>query len=110
MPISNPSATISFPDPQIHTIAPPATEVDVTDDATMVVPASNDRKGLTIVNSHFTSVYFDVQSTVSNSIWMFVLAPGAFYEMPQPVFTNAIYATTSNGGDGKLHIREITVL
>jgi hypothetical protein len=107
MPISNPvvQTNINFPSPELLETA----NRDVTVNSatgTQVLPLNAFRRGLTIHNNHFNTVYFDVVSHNNILTFMFSLAPGAFYEMPYPGFHNALYAISS-GGNAELLVREI---
>jgi len=103
MPISNPGYT--SPSIVTATVTNKITN-SVSTTAAVIIPANENRRGLTILNSHTSIVYFDIGGDPTVTDYMFLLSPGNFYEMPLEIpFTGAIHALTS-AGSGSLQIRE----
>ncbi|MBD2365189.1 hypothetical protein H6G36_29230 [Anabaena minutissima FACHB-250] len=103
MPISNPASVAQLQLPTATT----GTEVSnsLSDTSSVLAAANTNRKGLAIYNTLSQTVYIDVANTVSESNYWFKLEAGAFYEMPEPIYTGIIYAMLATG-TGSVEVRE----
>jgi hypothetical protein len=104
MPINN-SLNITIPSTVVTTTtATPITNSLSTTKTT--IPLNISRKGLTIFNPLSSTVYVDFGTDVTASDYMFKLDSGAYYEMPQPIYTGAISMILASG-TGSVEIREL---
>ncbi|AKG21269.1 hypothetical protein [Calothrix sp. 336/3] len=105
MPISNPSPTFS----NTETVSTQAPQISnsLSTTASVLVASNSNRKGLTFFNSSDKTIYVDFSNSVTTSDYAFKLAPDAYYEMPQPIYTGAFHAILSTG-TASIEVREFS--
>lgn len=105
MPINN---SLTFTMPSAFSSAATCTQLTNTLSTTASSIAGNtNRKGLTIFNTLSVAVYVDTANTVTSSDFWFKLDAGAYYEMPEPIYTGALHMICASG-TGSVEIRELS--
>lgn len=106
MPLNNPSTNVTVTDPSSATSTRITGATSTT--AAQIIPANENRKGLTIYNPSTITVYIDSIASPTASQHQFYLASKGFYEMPDnKIYTGAFYAIAASGTP-TLEIRELT--
>jgi hypothetical protein len=104
MPLYNPPATFSLP-VDTSSSAGELTH-SLSNAASMIAPANQNRKGLTIFNTLSQTLYIDVSNAVTTTNYMVPIPPGALYELPATkIYIGALYGILASG-TGSVEIRE----
>jgi hypothetical protein len=77
-------------------IAYPITKQLTAATATLILGNDSLRKSATIFNGSSETIYVGYNNTVSNSNYSIRLSSGKGYEFPNPIFTNQIFAYSTN--------------
>lgn len=106
MPITN---TLNFAVSGSTATASSATEKtnSLSTTASNPITVNANRKGLTIFNTLSVDVFVDIADTVAANNYMFKLPAGSFYEMPEPIYTGALWLICASG-TGSVEIREFS--
>lgn len=91
-------------------VATTATLSNVGDSATNVTidAANSARKGLILVNDSTASVYVKYGATASATSYTVFLGPGAYWEMPKPIYTGIIDGIWTSDAGGNMRVTELT--
>lgn len=106
MPLFNPVlVTVSSPVSTSVTRSTVAVPANIAN-AVVLVAVNANRKTLTLLNRSTGTVYLEKGAAPTATVHAVAIAPGGYYEEPQPVFTGEFQGLWSAaGGDGVL-VRE----
>lgn len=84
------------------------TNVNDTASSTSLLASTAGRLGATIFNDSTSSLYVKYGATASATSFTVKLDPGAYWEMPMPIYTGAIDGIWSADASGAARITEFT--
>lgn len=82
--------------------------VNDTASSTQLSAANANRKGWSVTNDSSSILYINFGATASTTAYSVQLAPGAYYEMPAPIYTGVINGIWSGDSTGAARITELT--
>lgn len=85
------------------------TNVNDTASSTSLLASTAGRLGVTVFNDSTSTLYLKYGTTASATSFTVKIPPGAYWEMPLPIYTGAIDGIWSADASGAARITELTV-